>query len=70
MGIQASDACLTVTIVSARGLRAADRGGTSDPFCLCRVGKEVFRTSTIKKTLDPEWDEDEDEEDEEDNDEE
>ena len=25
---------LTITAVQARGLRAADRGGTSDPYCV------------------------------------
>ena len=46
-----------ITIIAAKELRAADRNGTSDPFIIARLNKEVFRTKTIYKTLDPEWNE-------------
>ncbi|KAE8225894.1 hypothetical protein CF319_g1436 [Tilletia indica] len=49
---------LTVTILSAKNLRAADRNGKSDPYVKYRLnGKEVGKTKTIKKTLNPEWNE-------------
>lgn len=45
---------LTVTAVSASGLRAADRSGTSDPYCVFSVnGEKVFKTQTYKKQLSP-----------------
>eukprot|EP00927_Polykrikos_kofoidii_P077979 TRINITY_DN7485_c0_g1_i1.p1 TRINITY_DN7485_c0_g1~~TRINITY_DN7485_c0_g1_i1.p1 ORF type:complete len:1906 (-),score=343.15 TRINITY_DN7485_c0_g1_i1:318-6035(-) len=52
-----------VTVVSASALRAADRSlwgdvTSSDPYCVCQlVGKPntKFKTKTIKKTLDPVW---------------
>lgn len=49
---------LRVTIQSAHGLKAADFGGTSDPYCICDVpGKKSARLKTpvIKKTLNPVW---------------
>ena len=46
---------LVVSQLQARGLRAADRGGTSDPFAELAAGKERHRTPTIDKTLEPQW---------------
>jgi Ca2+-dependent lipid-binding protein len=47
-----------VVLVEARGLKAMDRGGTSDPYCRVRVGsKVVFKTRHIKKTVSPDWNE-------------
>mmetsp|Transcript_86728 Transcript_86728/g.240559 ORF Transcript_86728/g.240559 Transcript_86728/m.240559 type:complete len:1129 (+) Transcript_86728:53-3439(+) len=49
---------LGVEVLSARGLRAADWGGTSDPFCVVEVpGKKLskFQTPVVKKTLTPVW---------------
>jgi len=54
-GLKKAKASLQVTVVSARGLRAADRGGTSDPFCVAKCGMDAFSTSVIQKTLDPKW---------------
>jgi len=51
---------LSITVISAEGLRAADWGGKSDPFCICQVvGKPEtqFKTAHISKTLAPVWDE-------------
>jgi len=44
-------------VVAARGLAKADAfGGKSDPYCVVRwEGKEVHRTKTIKKELNPKW---------------
>jgi hypothetical protein len=45
---------LTVTAVSASGLKAADKSGTSDPYCLFTVnGEKVYKTQTYKKQLAP-----------------
>lgn len=42
-------------MVQAKGLRATDRGGTSDPFCEIGYGSKKSRTSTCFKTLEPQW---------------
>lgn len=49
---------LTVTLVRAKNLPAADRSGLSDPFFVFKVnGKDVYKSEVIKKTLDPEYNE-------------
>jgi len=50
---------LVVRVIEARGLKAADFGGTSDPFAELRIKNDNFsyKTRTIKKTLNPFWDE-------------
>jgi len=51
-----------VRLESARNLRAADRNGKSDPFCICEVpGKPMsrWRSGIKQKTLHPEWHEEE-----------
>jgi len=51
---------LRITVINASGLRSADWNGKSDPYVLGElVGKPhtQFRTKTIERTLDPEWDE-------------
>lgn len=49
-----------ITIHSAAGLKAADRGGTSDAFVQLHVGeassKPLFQTPVVKKSVDPIWD--------------
>jgi hypothetical protein len=50
---------LMIRILLRRGenLAAMDWGGTSDPYVIIkRNGNEVFRTRTVKKTLNPTWD--------------
>ncbi|KAG1468857.1 hypothetical protein G6F56_003596 [Rhizopus delemar] len=45
---------LTVVLVKAGGLTAADRSGTSDPFIRFYLDEQrIFKTQTYKKTLDP-----------------
>ncbi|KAJ2964405.1 hypothetical protein NQZ79_g602 [Umbelopsis isabellina] len=52
------DGTLVITVVAARGLKAMDRGGTSDPYARIRIGKNVVgKTKHIKKTLEPQWNE-------------
>ena len=49
---------MTVRVVRATGLLAADKGGTSDPYVVVQTaGGKKTKTSVKKKTLDPEWDE-------------
>ena len=50
---------LCVRIIEARGLKAADWGGTSDPFVEVRIKNDphMLKTKVIKKTLNPVWNE-------------
>ncbi|RLV94578.1 Tricalbin-1 [Spathaspora sp. JA1] len=51
---------LTVEVVRAEGLPAADSNGKSDPYTelfLNTEKKSFYKTKKIKKTLDPEWNE-------------
>ncbi|KAI8606538.1 C2 domain-containing protein [Dissophora ornata] len=49
---------LTVNLMRAKNLIAADRGGFSDPYIVFKVnGKEVHKSEVIKKTLNPEYNE-------------
>ncbi|KAM9507452.1 multiple C2 and transmembrane domain-containing protein 1 isoform 2-T2 [Guaruba guarouba] len=49
---------LDVTLRRGQNLAARDRGGTSDPYVKFKLGgKEVFRSKTIHKNLNPVWDE-------------
>jgi hypothetical protein len=44
-----------VVLVRAVGLLAADRGGSSDPYCRAVLGRERARTATVFSSLCPEW---------------
>ena len=44
-----------INILSASGLKAADIGGKSDPFCIVKLCNAHAQTHTCKKTLDPVW---------------
>lgn len=47
---------LTVTLLDAKDLMAADKSGTSDPYVVFTVnGERVHKSATIKKTLNPVW---------------
>eukprot|EP00931_Biecheleriopsis_adriatica_P019967 TRINITY_DN13465_c0_g1_i1.p1 TRINITY_DN13465_c0_g1~~TRINITY_DN13465_c0_g1_i1.p1 ORF type:complete len:1234 (+),score=274.20 TRINITY_DN13465_c0_g1_i1:132-3833(+) len=50
---------IRVTMVSASGLRNADMGGKSDPYCTCEIAQRTrpqkVQTKTINDTLDPVW---------------
>lgn len=49
---------LDITLRRGQGLAARDRGGTSDPYVKFKIGrKEVFRSKTIHKNLNPVWEE-------------
>jgi hypothetical protein len=45
-----------ITVESARGLRAVDVGGTSDPFCKILLQGETYETHVVPKNLNPIWD--------------
>ena len=56
--IDGPGAAVSVRVVRATGLLAADKGGTSDPFVtVLSKGSKKAKTSVKKKTLEPEWDE-------------
>ena len=44
-----------VGIVSASGLSASDKGGTSDPYAKLRMDGHEYHTATIYKTVNPIW---------------
>ena len=46
---------LRVSDVSALGLRAADRGGTSDPYVVFSCANNSFASPVLEKTLAPAW---------------
>ncbi|KAG0364694.1 hypothetical protein BGZ54_007262 [Gamsiella multidivaricata] len=49
---------LTINLIRARNLIAADRSGASDPYLIFKVnGKDVYKSEVIKKTLNPEYNE-------------
>mmetsp|Transcript_54526 Transcript_54526/g.125129 ORF Transcript_54526/g.125129 Transcript_54526/m.125129 type:complete len:939 (+) Transcript_54526:131-2947(+) len=55
---------LRLRVASARGLHGSDisirsRKGTSDPYCVVRVGRMSERTSKVYRTINPEWPADE-----------
>ena len=46
-----------VTVVEARGLSGDALSGKRDPYCIIQVERQSERTSKIKKTLAPRWNE-------------
>ena len=49
---------LRVDLVEGKNLPAADRSGYSDPYCVFLLNTErVFKSKTVKKTLNPSFDE-------------
>ncbi|XP_071368351.1 multiple C2 and transmembrane domain-containing protein 1-like isoform X1 [Centroberyx affinis] len=49
---------LDIELKGGHNLAVRDRGGTSDPYVKFKLsGKEVFRSKTIHKNLNPVWDE-------------
>ena len=49
---------IRVDLLEGSGLKAADRNGKSDPYCVFQLnGQKVFESSVQKKTLNPKWNE-------------
>lgn len=49
---------LRVDLLDAANLKAADRNGKSDPFCVFELNDDkVFKSKVLKKTLHPAWNE-------------
>eukprot|EP00003_Mantamonas_plastica_P015613 TRINITY_DN2636_c0_g1_i3.p2 TRINITY_DN2636_c0_g1~~TRINITY_DN2636_c0_g1_i3.p2 ORF type:complete len:504 (+),score=197.17 TRINITY_DN2636_c0_g1_i3:19-1530(+) len=48
---------MRITVMNAKNLRAADKGGTSDPYVSMKYGWQMEETTVIKKSLNPVWDE-------------
>jgi hypothetical protein len=49
---------LKVDLVEGKNLPSADRSGYSDPYCVFILnGEKVFKSKTVKKTLNPSFDE-------------
>uniref|UniRef100_A0A8C1KSD9 Multiple C2 domains, transmembrane 1a n=1 Tax=Cyprinus carpio TaxID=7962 RepID=A0A8C1KSD9_CYPCA len=49
---------LDIVLKKGNNLAIRDRGGTSDPYVKFKIaGKEIFRSKTIHKNLNPVWDE-------------
>ncbi|KAF7721951.1 hypothetical protein EC973_003912 [Apophysomyces ossiformis] len=47
---------LTVTLLNAKNVKAADKSGTSDPYVVFTVnGERVHTSQVVKKTLSPQW---------------
>lgn len=46
---------MKVKVIEARGLKASDRNGLADPYCVVRVGSVKRSTSAQKRTLSPKW---------------
>ncbi|KAK9240814.1 C2 domain-containing protein [Lipomyces kononenkoae] len=47
---------LSVKVLDATHLPAADRSGKSDPYCVFELnGAKIYKTKIVKKTLNPTW---------------
>ena len=51
-----SNGVLRVRLSHALGLRSMDRNGFNDPYVKLTVGKKTVKSKTIRKTLNPRWD--------------
>ncbi|CAL8086569.1 unnamed protein product [Calicophoron daubneyi] len=52
---------LRIYVISGRKLKVGDKTmvgrGSSDPYCIVRVGAHTFKTVVVKQTLEPNWNE-------------
>jgi len=59
-GLGGGNSALTLTVVSAKNLIAADKNGLSDPYAIVHYGaegkgKKKRKTGVVHKSLEPEW---------------
>eukprot|EP00965_Chrysotila_dentata_P254101 6211760-Pleurochrysis_carterae.AAC.3 len=47
---------ITVRLIRARGLTAADKNGYSDPYAKLSIGKQKKTSRVVNKNINPEWD--------------
>ena len=55
IGVDTICFCAFCPVFKANGLRSADLGGHSDPFCVLELVNARVQTHTEYKTLNPEW---------------
>ncbi|KAI4296073.1 hypothetical protein L6164_036062 [Bauhinia variegata] len=48
---------LSVRVIEAKNLPPTDSNGLGDPYVRLQLGKQRFKTKVIKKSLNPQWDE-------------
>ncbi|VDI30156.1 calpain-5 [Mytilus galloprovincialis] len=48
-------AATQITVISARGLKAVDKLGSSDPFCIIKCDGYKEHTNVVKKNTSPDW---------------
>jgi Ca2+-dependent lipid-binding protein len=48
---------LWIKCVKAKDLKSADANGFSDPYCVFQLGAAKCKTKTVKKSLNPCWNE-------------
>ena len=48
---------LVVRVLEAKNLLAIDSKGSSDPYVRLQLGKQKCKTKVMKKSLNPQWDE-------------
>lgn len=51
------DSYIEVVVVEARNLKPMDSSGTSDPYCILRMGEQEVLTKPQRNTLNPIWEE-------------
>jgi len=54
---QPSSLQLTITVKRGKDLVARDHSGTSDPYVVIRLNEHKFKTTVVKKNLNPVWNE-------------
>lgn len=46
---------ITVGVLEARGLKAKNYGGKSDPYCMLQVERQREKTKKVKNSINPKW---------------
>jgi len=48
---------ISIALIRGKGLKGADKNGSSDPYVILKLGREKFKSKKVKKSLDPDWNE-------------